>query len=131
MSLEAALQENTTAIRELIAALSAGAVITKAKQAEPKKAPVAKAQPAPEPVTKEQPVSEPVPVEQPVTEEPEQLELEVSYDDVSKAVVALHRAKGRQAAVEVLEKFGLPTAREAKPEQWAPIIEACKEALGE
>jgi hypothetical protein len=53
----------------------------------------------------------------------------VTYDDVTKATLALARAKGREAAVKVLGTFGVDHGSKLTPEQWAPYIAAATAAL--
>lgn len=122
MSLEATIAENTVAIRDLIALLSAGVVIDKAKSNK-KPAPKAENTPAPEPVTAE------VKPEEPEIEQVELVTSKPTYEHVSKAIVSLHRAKGREAALAVLQKFGLENAREAVEDQWLAIIDEATKAL--
>lgn len=49
---------------------------------------------------------------------------ETSYGDVSKATLELIKAKGKPAAIEVLEQFKVRTALELKPEQYAEYVGA-------
>lgn len=49
--------------------------------------------------------------------------------DVQPLVLKVSSVKGRDAAVALLAKFGLKSAKEAQPEQYADIIKACKEVL--
>lgn len=49
--------------------------------------------------------------------------------DVQPRVLKVSATKGREAAVKLLGTFGLKSAKEAKPEQYADIIKACEEAL--
>lgn len=52
-----------------------------------------------------------------------------TYEDASKAIIALSKAKGRDAAVAVLEKFEAPNLKAVKPEDYAAVITAAKKAL--
>ncbi len=45
-----------------------------------------------------------------------------SYDDVTKAALALNKVKGREGLKAVLEQFGVAAAKELKPEQFADFI---------
>jgi hypothetical protein len=51
-----------------------------------------------------------------------------TYQDTADAVTKLARAKGRDAAVAVLARFGAAKLPEVKPEQFAAVIAACEEA---
>lgn len=51
-----------------------------------------------------------------------------TYQDTAAAVTALAKAKGRDAAVAVLTKFGAAKLPEVKPEDFAAVIAACNEA---
>lgn len=52
----------------------------------------------------------------------------VTYEDVTKATLALAGAKGRDAAVAVLGQFGVDHGSKLTPEQWAPYIAAATAA---
>lgn len=55
----------------------------------------------------------------------------VDYADVKKAVVALATSKGRQAVVDLLDKFGVPEggkADQVPEERWGELLAALKEA---
>lgn len=72
------------------------------------------------------------PAEEPKAETPaDEPAAALEYADVSKAVLDLVKAKGRDAAVEVLTQFGVSHAKELKPEQWAEALEALNAAKGE
>lgn len=49
--------------------------------------------------------------------------------DVQPLVLRVSSTKGRDTAVAVLAKLGLKSAKEAKPEQYQQLIDACQEAL--
>lgn len=146
MSLEATIQENTIAIRELIAAIQAGVPTTAAQvaavvsEAKPKKATTkketAKAETKAEPAT------------QAAEQKPEDLtqmtagEAEKAlhghannpadaptYQATAVAVTKLAHTKGREVAVAVLTKFGAAKLPDVKPEQFAAVIAEC-EAVG-
>lgn len=53
-----------------------------------------------------------------------------TYEDASKAIIALSKAKGRDAAVAVLEKFEAANLKAVKPEDYAAVITAANKALG-
>jgi hypothetical protein len=92
------------------------AALTKAK----KDAKAGAAEPAAEPV--EEPATETAP-------EAEATPPALEYGDVSAAVLALVKAKGRDAAVAVLSEFGVPHAKELQPGQWAEALKALTDAL--
>ncbi|MDZ4056832.1 MAG: hypothetical protein U1D69_07665 [Polynucleobacter sp.] len=52
-----------------------------------------------------------------------------TYEDASKAIIALSKAKGRDAAVAVLEKFQAANLKAVKPEDYAAVIVAANKAL--
>ena len=131
MSLEQAIQENTAAIRELIAALGTGATsqaaapVETATVEEPKVEKPAKEKkqqaPAAMPESKEGAAAaadEPAPV---------------SYDDCAQSVTKLAKSKGRPAAVALLGQFDLKTLQDAKdkPELLAQVKAAADAELGE
>lgn len=141
MSLEATIQENTNAIRELIAAIKAGvpttaaqvaAVVTEAKPTTAAKettakktTPAEKAEPAPT-----QPTAEAVAAAAPEKkDEPSEQAAAPNYQATADAVTKLARTKGREAAVAVLTKFGASKLPDVKPEQFAAVIAEC-EAVG-
>lgn len=97
--LEAAIQDLATAIRDLTAALKAG-----------EKGPSRNAAEDPKTVTEEPKAPEPEP-------EP--------YETVAEVVTNLIKAKGREAAVAVLKRFGAKTARDIPPEKRLDFINAC------
>ena len=132
MSLEQAIRENTEAVRELIAALgSTNSVFAPAANeavAQPAPAPApapkaapAKAKPAPAPKAEEPVVPAPAPA--PAAEPA------IPYTDVATAVTDLAKAKGRQAAVDLLASFDVARATELKAEQYASVIAAAKVAM--
>lgn len=141
MSLEIALQENTAAIRELIAAISKGipttaqqvaAVVQEAqvedkpakaeKKAKAEKAESAKVEPA---VTQE-----PKADAAPAADEEGPVEPEVTYQDAAAAITQLSKVKGRDAAVALLKKFGASKLPEVKPEDFAAIVADAKAQAG-
>lgn len=134
MSLEATIQENTQAIRELIAALAKGVTPTPAQvaavateaQAE-KPAPAKKTQAA---ATQES--STPTASDNSASSSPATpaAEPEPTYQDAAAAITKLSRTKGRDAAVALLAKFGAAKLPDVKPEQFAEIIKAAIAAMG-
>lgn len=122
MSLEATIQENTAAIRELIAAIAKGLPVTGAQVA----AVVAE---APAEVAKEKP---PAPKTEAKAETPapaEEAPKLATYEDVRKAINDLAKAKGRDAVVGVLGQFGAAKGPDVKPEQYAAFVVAAHEAI--
>ena len=128
MSLEQAIQENTAAIKALIAALLStydAAPVETATVEEPKAEKPAKEKkqqaPAATPESKAEAAAaadEPAPV---------------SYDDCAQSVTKLAKTKGRPAAVALLGQFDLKTLQDAKdkPELLAQVKAAADAELGE
>ncbi len=56
---------------------------------------------------------------------------EIPYAQAAAAVKNLILIKGRDAGVALLSQFGVPSLRDAKPEQYAGVIAACEQALAE
>jgi hypothetical protein len=52
----------------------------------------------------------------------------IPVGDVNAAIIALAKSKGRDAAVAVLQQFGVAKVPELKPEQYAAVMAAAKEA---
>ena len=143
MSLEALLAENTAAVRELTAALRAGAALAlgpnttpeqidasiKAENASPKpEAPTSAetpAAPAPSPSTAEVPATAPEPKAAP---QPAPQADAPDYATTAGAINALVKARGRQVAVDVLGQFKAANLKAIKPEQYADVIAACEAA---
>lgn len=141
MTLEAAIAENTAAVRELIAQLRSGtapvqpsveeidanikALNAAQEAAAPKPTPAAKpAAPAPTPPTAEAPASAPSPRANEPPSPPAAAEA-LDYATTAKAVNALVKASGRQAAVDVLASFGAATLKDVQPAQYAAVVAAC------
>ena len=122
MSLEAVIQENTNALRDLIAQLQAGQPPAAIKVAE-----VAAPVPAPAPAVKEEKPKAEAKAET-KTEKADASTVEVTIDAVKKATTDLAKAKGRDAAVEVLGQFDAKNANEVKPEAYADFIAAAAKA---
>jgi len=76
----------------------------------------------------------PIPAVQPVKEEPAKVDAPkeeapaMKYEDLVPIAQALAKAKGREALVTVLKASGLPDLKSAKPDQFAKLAEAMKEA---
>ena len=131
MSLEQAIQENTAAIKALIAALGTGATSQVAAPAETATVEDPKA----EKPTKEKKQSAPAATPESkegaaaAADEP----APVSYDDCAQSVTKLAKSKGRPAAVALLGQFDLKTLQDAKdkPELLAQVKAAADAELGE
>ena len=131
MSLEQAIQENTAAIKALIAALGTGATSQAAAPAET----ATVEEPKAEEPTKEKKQSAPAATPEskedtaPAADEP----APVSYDDCAQSVTKLAKSKGRPAAVALLGQFDLKTLQDAKdkPELLAQVKAAADAELGE
>lgn len=131
MSLEATIQENTTAIRALIATIAQGIPTTASQVAAvvaASPAPVAEAAPA----KKEQPA----PKEATVTAQPtapaaaapeQKAAATVTFDDLKTHFLALV-STNREKAVGILSGFGIAKLTEAKPEQYGEIFAAVQGA---
>lgn len=84
--------------------------------------------------------AEPEKAEKPAASKPEKTEApkaekaekpttsEVDYADVQKAVVALAATKGRGAALEVLEQFGVDHASKVDEGKWGELLAALTDA---
>lgn len=120
MSLELALQENTLAIRELIAALAKQPPTTKAAKTKPMPA---AAQPAEAPPTK----AEPAP---PAAPESASAEQPVNYDTAKESILDVVAQHGTAAAAEILNSFGASNLQQVPAEQWPAVIQACRQRLG-
>lgn len=152
MSLEAVIADNTSAIRELIAALTASAkaapvptaplpdataalaaeataeaatAIQEAVKARPTSAKT-KATPAPTPPTAAAP-PDAAPEQKAASSEPPAAP--TTYAEVVAAVTKVANAKGRDAAVGVFAAFGVANGKELKPEQYAAVVAACAKAV--
>ena len=120
MSLETTIQENTQAIRELIAALAHGITPTAAQVAAVTGTPASESPPA---KAKTAPKAEPA-------LEPESPPDTPSYMDAAAAITKLSRTKGRDAAVALLYRFKASKLPEVQPDDYAEIIEAANAAMG-
>lgn len=117
MSLEQALAENTAAIRELITALSANPVAAPVPEETRKPEMDVDAEPEKKkPEAKKETENEKAP-EQP------------TYQETAAAITKLSRAKGRDAAVAVLQSFGAAKLPEVDPSQFSAVLAAVQEAM--
>ncbi|MEY4402315.1 MAG: hypothetical protein RIR91_350 [Verrucomicrobiota bacterium] len=145
MTLEAAIAENTVAIRDLIAALSLrspGAIAYAEQKAivlEPPPAPEAvevatppkaKRQRAEKPAEPTPVVAEPTPVAPPPAPEPPPPPppRTVTYDEIKVPFLTqLVARKGRDAGAALLREFGVPDGgklSDIPQEKWAAVVEA-------
>lgn len=135
MSLEAALQENTAVMRELIARLTS-TPLTVAPEAPPK--PDAKTagtsrtaeavnKPAADALAKKDEATA-----KELTGDAAPAGDTTTYDDVKRAILEVSKAKGRDAAIKVLAQFGATKGPDlqSKPETFGPFIAAAKAAIG-
>lgn len=131
MSLEQAIQENTAAIRELIAALGKGAPSQAAAPAETATVEEPKAEKPAKEKKQQAPAAMPESKEEAAAAADEPAP--VSYDDCAQAVTKLAKTKGRPAAVALLGQFDLKTLQDAKdkPELLAQVKAAADAELGE
>ena len=131
MSLEQAIQENTAAIRELIAALGTGATSQAAAPVETATVEEPKAEKPTKEKKQQAPAATPESREEAAAAADEPAP--VSYDDCAQAVTKLAKTKGRPAAVALLGQFDLKTLQDAKdkPELLAQVKAAADAELGE
>lgn len=117
MSLEAAIAELNANMKTLINVLTTNPQAALAQPVQPVKQ---KTEPEKTEPAKPAPAAAPAETAKPALD---------YAKDVQPKVLAVSAKKGRDAATALLGKFGLKTARNAKPEQWQDIINACEEAL--
>ena len=129
MSIEQALAENTSAIRELIAAIRAGVPTTPAQGA----AVVAE---APERAAETPAKSDAAEHGKTAAQATDALqghanapEQTATFEEAKAAVIRISKEKGRDAAVAVLAKFNVAKLPELKPEHYGALISAVTEAL--
>ena len=131
MSLEQAIQENTAAIKALIAALGTGATSQAAAPVETATVEEPKAEKPTKEKKQSAPAATPEPKDEvaPAADEP----APVSYDDCAQSVTKLAKSKGRPAAVALLGQFDLKTLQDAKdkPGLLAQVKAAADAELGE
>lgn len=126
MSLEAVIQENTNALRDLIAQLQAGQAPAAIKVVEAVVRAAKESSKDPEPTTaevKEKSKGDPKP-----EKADDASASEVTIDMVKKATTDLAKAKGRDAAVAVLAQFDAKNANDVKVERYAEYIAAASAA---
>lgn len=139
MSIEAAILDNTAALREvaaILARLGAMPALPPASAPKPQAAPASAAPTAPTspiaeaaavaaPATKVE-ASDPPPILEVVAGAPD-----VTYDDVKRAIIEVSKAKGRDAAVALLAEFDATKGPDlqATPEKFLPFINAAARVL--
>ncbi len=123
MSLEVAIQENTAAIRELLAVIARGVPTGVAAVA-------SQATVDTNGASSTQGLRSPPPAEAaaPAAAKPTAAE-SATYDDVKKAILKLSSAKGRDQVVSVLGQFGAAKGPDLKPEQYAAFVAKVNDAL--
>ncbi len=118
MTIEAALAENTAAVKTLAELMSrmlaSGTPLAETKTAE-KPAPVVETQ-------------KPAPVVETATDAPAQGGEVVTFDMVRKAVLELVKVRDKAVAAEVLSKFNVAKASELTEDQWADAYFMLNEA---
>lgn len=118
--LEVAVQENTVALRELIALLKGGAASAAPTAATAPAAPAAPAAAAPRTRKPAETKTDPAPAE------PEKAAAPTTYEQAAKAVTSLIQRKGKPAALAVLEKFEAKKLPDIKPERFADVVSMCE-----
>ena len=112
MSLEAAIQENTAALKQLIGLFGhIGQAVAPAAPSTPP----ADVQPAKDEA-------------KPTTPAPKEAG-GVKYDDVKAAALKLAATKGKAVLMEVYGAFGVDHGSKLKPEQFADVLAKLQEAL--
>lgn len=125
MSLEATIQENTTAIRELIDALANGFPT----RATPLKEVVKETKPPKSDLgaSRTNSILEPSPPAKAAAQEPAPTETapvaaSATYEEVKRAIFALAGKHGRETVVARLKQFGAEKGTDLNPDQYAAFI---------
>lgn len=125
MSLEAAIQENTAALNNLIAALAAGAAISTAvatstiAKSEPKtEAKKPDAQTASSALGAKQELA----AQKGAVQETADKQPAVDYEQVKAAILRLSKEKGREPTVALLQRHGVTKGPDLKAEQYAQVV---------
>lgn len=133
MSLEATIEANTAALRDLIAAIKAGVPTTAAQvSAVAQQAAEARAQdgaaekPTETKATAKKPAAATAPAPQPSIATA--ADAAPTYQDAARAVTELANAKGTDTARAVLKQFGADKLPAVDPEQFAAVVAACEAA---
>ncbi len=126
--LEQALQENTLALRELIALMKTGrkpqaeqpAVEAKAEPAaDPAPAPAAAPAPAPQPAPAPA-AAAPAPAEAPAPAA--KAEIKIDFDQVKALFRQRQKEWGASRLKEILQRFGAARLTEVLPEHWPEVL---------
>ncbi len=120
MSLEQSLNENTAALRELIALWKAGTV--PAPAATPSDAPVKVVLPPAQAVATSSPAAA-----APAASEP--AKVEITYEVIKAKIVRLAAERGRGQSLAVLQRLGVTKGPDIKPEQYVKANGLLDEAL--
>ena len=124
MSLEIAIQENTAAIRELIAALTATA---KVPVPEPAPAAVEEEDPKPVDTPPVQEAETTAAVEEEAVAESLSDEPEITEAVIKKKLIELRDVKGKPVLAELFKRYGANSFPNLKPENYAAAYaDACK-----
>lgn len=139
MSLEAALQEHTAVMRELLARLTAGSLTAVAMtgteyvakiDAEAAEQPAAKPTTAAEAVAQAKASAAAAAKAQETTSTAEATAALDYEKDVRPALVKVSTGKGRDALVALLAKFNVTKGDQLQPAQLADVLAAANELLG-
>lgn len=123
MSLEEAIRENTQAINSLARLINLAAATEQlvSAQGEVARSNAPSTSPAPHVLVSSQPEDDAVPAaDTPAADDV------IDYAEVRSAVIKAAATKGKDRVVDLLDGFGLKSATEAKPTQYAEIIAACE-----
>ena len=124
MTLEAVIQENTSAIRALIAAMAQGLPSMATPIAPIVTAPRTKKEKPPVTEDKAEAIAPATP--SPAMDTPA---TGATYDDVKSAIVKLSSQKGRDSVLAVLGQFDAAKGPDLKPEQFADFITHANAAM--
>jgi hypothetical protein len=114
-------------LNAVMAALQSGSQIAATTPAAAVAADVKTTKPA---STKKEAAKQEAAAEAPVeTPNPEEAATSYVYQDAADAITKLAKAKGREGALAVLQKFDIAKLPDAKPEQFAGIIAAAEKAI--
>lgn len=119
MSLEEVLKENTKALIVVAEHLARLHILPAAEEPKAQKNVATASQP-------EEPASGTLQNSDSSAEEPAP---KLTYNDVKAATLKLSQQKGREAAVDVLSRFGVKGAQNLAETQWADYVAAVEEML--
>jgi len=141
MSLELAIQENTAALKALLAAMTSPAALANFKEVttETKEYEDGSVATGPGPLPEESPVEKKASkATKPEGKAEEEVKTEVkpeeqvepaTYDDVKSAVTEVVKKHGREKGLELLGTFGVTSATALTQEQYAEVVAKFKGAL--